>query len=88
MAEQQMYNFVTISRFPGNPGTADGTNNAARFLNPSSMWLAMRTMYSSDTSNDAIINNTIRLLTRVGSNWITTTIAGVVGNLAQGAEPT
>ncbi|HTL54454.1 MAG TPA: hypothetical protein VL361_02195 [Candidatus Limnocylindrales bacterium] len=40
MAEQQMYNFVTISRFPGNPGTADGTNNAARFLNPSSMWSA------------------------------------------------
>ena len=71
----QTYYFTTIAGQAGVIGTADGTNNQALFYRPSELVLdTAGALYVSDT-----LNNTIRKITRVGSDWVVTTIAGVPG---------
>jgi len=72
----------TIAGKAGNPGSADGTNSAARFgLAPAGDYcfgpLAVTgdgTVFVAD-----YINHTIRKVTPIGTNWVTTTIGGVAG---------
>jgi sugar lactone lactonase YvrE len=66
----------TIAGLAGPPGSADGTNNAARFAVGGGE-LAMDTagaLYFADWAN-----NTIRKIAPAGTNWVTTTIAGLPG---------
>jgi uncharacterized delta-60 repeat protein len=66
----------TIAGLPLNPGSADGTNGDARFNNPLFLTAdAAGSLYVADTGNC-----TIRKLTQVGTNWITSTIAGQAGS--------
>lgn len=67
---------TTIAGTPENPGFTDGTNSAAQFFYPSGITVDTNgNLYVSDTDN-----STIREITPVGTNWVTTTIAGSVGN--------
>jgi hypothetical protein len=67
---------TTIAGLAGNSGTADGTNSDARFLYPEGILVdASGNLYVADT-----YNYTIRKITSVGTNWVTTTIAGLAGN--------
>jgi sugar lactone lactonase YvrE len=60
----------------GYGGSADGTNGAAQFDQPSAIALdSAGNLYVADTDNF-----TIRKLTPVGTNWVVTTIAGQAGN--------
>ena len=56
----------------GSSGILDGTNTAAQFSGPYGL--------AVDSSGRLIVsdqfNNTVRLLTPSGTNWIVTTIAG------------
>ncbi|HUA37629.1 MAG TPA: hypothetical protein VMA35_04425 [Candidatus Sulfopaludibacter sp.] len=62
----------TIAGLAGNIGSADGTNNAARFYYPTDIALdSGGSLYVADA-----YNSTIRKITSVGTNWVTTTIAG------------
>ena len=62
----------TIAGLAGNIGSADGTNNAARFYYPSDIALdSGGSLYVADA-----YNSTIRKITPVGTNWVTSTIAG------------
>ena len=62
----------TIAGLAGNIGSADGTNNAARFYYPSDIALdGGGSLYVADA-----YNSTIRKITPVGTNWVTSTIAG------------
>ncbi|HXR47596.1 MAG TPA: hypothetical protein VN784_09165 [Candidatus Limnocylindrales bacterium] len=62
----------TIAGLAGNIGSADGTNNDARFYYPSDIALDRGgSLYVADANN-----NTIRRITPVGTNWVTSTIAG------------
>ena len=60
---------------PLHPGSADGTNSAARFYWP---WGV-----AVDTKGNVYVpdqgNCTIRRVTPVGTNWVVTTLAGKVG---------
>jgi hypothetical protein len=67
---------ITIAGSPGHSGGADGTNGAALFA-PGGGELAV-------DENDNLFfadygNHTIRKITLIGTNWVTTTIAGVAG---------
>jgi hypothetical protein len=65
----------TLAGQAGRPGSADGTNNAARFNGPSGVAVdAAGIVYVGDT-----FNHTIRKLARVGTNWVVTTLAGQAG---------
>ena len=56
-------------------GSTDGTNNGARFYHPSGVAVdGAGNLYVSDYLND-----TIRKVTPVGTNWVVTTIGGVAG---------
>ncbi len=67
---------TTIAGALGNSGNSNGTNNNARFYLPSSLALGPNgEIYVADSGN-----NTIRQIQRIGTDWITTTIAGSVGN--------
>jgi len=71
----QPYQWFTIAGLAGVSGSDDGTNNAARFKEPSGVAAdSAGNVYVSDT-----VNNTIRKLTPTGTNWVVTTIAGVAG---------
>lgn len=71
----QTYYFTTIAGQAGVAGSADGTNGQALFFRPSSLVLdSAGALYVSDT-----INDTIRKVTPVGSDWVVTTIAGQPG---------
>ncbi|MGA2557724.1 MAG: NHL repeat-containing protein [Verrucomicrobiota bacterium] len=65
-------NWVVSTLAGGTEGDQDGTNLAARFFGPSGV--------AVDTSGRVFVadqfNNTIRLMTPVGTNWRVTTIAG------------
>jgi len=62
----------TIAGLAGNIGSADGTNNTARFYYPSDIALDRGgSLYIADA-----YNSTIRRITPVGTNWVTSTIAG------------
>jgi hypothetical protein len=66
---------TTIAGFPNSPGSADGTNNAARFNGPSAIAVDdSGSLYVADT-----INFTVRKVTPAGTNWVVTTIAGLAG---------
>jgi sugar lactone lactonase YvrE len=66
---------TTIAGLAGSPGSADGTNSAARFNNPVSVAVDHAgNVFVSDGNND-----TIREMTLVGTNWVVTTIAGLAG---------
>jgi hypothetical protein len=59
----------------GSYGTADGTNNAARFGVPTGLTIDPQgSLYESDRSQ------TIRRIAPVGTNWVVTTLAGSPGN--------
>jgi streptogramin lyase len=67
---------TTIAGTVENSGHSDGTNLAAQFYYPSGITVDTNgNVYVSDTDNE-----TIRELTPVGTNWVTTTIAGSWGN--------
>lgn len=69
------YTFTTIAGRPGVTGSGDGTNSAARFNWPCAMTEdSAGNLYVADT-----INNTIRRMTLVGTNWVVTTLAGKAG---------
>lgn len=66
---------TTIAGLATVYGSADGTNSDARFNKPSSVAVDNTgKLYVADLFND-----TIRMLTPVGTNWIVTTIAGQAG---------
>ena len=70
-----LYFFTTIAGQFETAGSADGTNGGALFGEPTN--LAVDTngnVYVSDRSN-----NTLRKLTPMGTNWVTSTIAGLAG---------
>ena len=72
----QEYYWTTIAGLAGNPGSADGTNSAARFRAPQGLALDENlNVYVADGGN-----STIRKLTQVGTNWVATTIAGFSGS--------
>ena len=68
---------TTIAGLAGNYGSADGTNGNAQFHQPSDIALdSSGNLYVADEYND-----TIRMLTPMGTNWVVTTIAGLAGNI-------
>lgn len=67
---------TTIAGFPGLRGTSDGTGGAARFAYPAGVAVdGLGNLYVADTLND-----TIRMISPVGTNWVVTTIAGLPGS--------
>lgn len=67
---------TTVAGQPGVSGTADGTNNAARFNGPTSVTVTG----SGDLFVADVYNDTIRMLSPSGTNWVVTTIAGQAGS--------
>jgi sugar lactone lactonase YvrE len=67
---------TTIAGKAGVTGSADGTNSAVRFNNPNSIAL--------DGGGDLFVtdqyNNTVGKLTPMGTNWVSSTIGGLVGH--------
>jgi len=67
---------TTIAGLAGQAGSADGTNSAARFNLPNGVALdSAGNLYVGDGSS------TVRRLMPEGTNWVTTTIAGLAGHL-------
>ena len=67
---------TTLAGLAGSPGSADGTNSAARFYYPDGVAVdSAGNLYVSDPNND-----TIRKVTPVGTNWVVTTLAGSAGH--------
>jgi sugar lactone lactonase YvrE len=66
---------TTIAGFAGTPGNSDGVGAQARFHSPHGVAAdAAGNIYVADQDN-----HTIRKLTPQGTNWITSTIAGLAG---------
>ncbi len=65
----------TLAGLPGASGSADGTNDAARFDHPSAVAVD-NTGILFVTDN---YNQTVRKLTPVGTNWLVSTVAGLAG---------
>ncbi len=64
---------TTLAGSAHNPGSADGTGNAARLADPYGVAVDdAGNVYVADIFNDAI-----RKVTPVGTNWVVTTLAGV-----------
>lgn len=71
----------TLAGTPGVSGASDGTNNTARFFYPWGIALdGAGNLLVSDSWNHAI-----RKLTPVGTDWVVTTVAGVVSPMGFGA---
>ena len=73
----EVFTFVTSAGWPGaGPDlgmTGDGTNSAARFASPAGLCVnAANTVYVTD-------GNAIRRIAQTGTNWVVTTLAGVIG---------
>src|SRR5207248_2843247 len=67
---------TTIAGLAESSGSADGTNTDARFYSPFGVAVdAAGDVYVADSGNSAI-----RKLTPAGTNWVTTTVAGLAGN--------
>jgi sugar lactone lactonase YvrE len=65
----------TLAGLAGTLGSADGTNDQARFNRPSAIAVDISgNLYVTDN-----YNQTIRKLTGIGTNWIVSTIAGLAG---------
>jgi sugar lactone lactonase YvrE len=76
-AAPQIYDFTTIAGLATHSGSADGTNSDARFTSPSGVAVDTNgNLYVADYNN-----STIRKVTPVGTNWVTSTIAGKAGNV-------
>src|SRR6266850_1116837 len=59
----------------------DGTNNSAKFNGPAGIALdSAGTIFFAYT-----LNNAIRKVTQIGTNWVVTTIAGLAGSSNQGS---
>lgn len=72
-ASAQIYNWTTIAGLAGQPGSEDGTNAVARFRRPQGLAMDYYgNLYVADADNSMI-----RKITEVGTNWVTTTIAGL-----------
>lgn len=66
---------TTMAGLAGNPGTADGTNSAARFNFPYGVAVdSSGNVYVADLYNDSI-----RKLLPTGTNWVVSTLAGLGG---------
>jgi len=66
----------TIAGSTIGSGNADGTNTSAQFNFPAGLAVdANDNLYVADT-----FNNSIRKITPVGTNWVTTTLAGAADN--------
>jgi hypothetical protein len=66
----------TLAGLAGSPGSVDGTNSSALFNWPTAVALDQAgNVYVSDTWN-----HTIRQLSRAGTNWVSTTLAGLAGS--------
>ncbi|HWY75179.1 MAG TPA: hypothetical protein VN281_06160, partial [Verrucomicrobiae bacterium] len=64
---------TTIAGLAGSSGGTDGTNSSARFTQPFGIAIdATENLFVADSASD-----TLRKLTRVGTNWIVSTIGGV-----------
>jgi hypothetical protein len=67
---------TTIAGQAYSAGSVDGTNTDARFRSPAGVALgASGNLYVADGAND-----TIRMITPVGTNWVVTTVGGVATN--------
>lgn len=74
-AQSGAYSFSTLAGVKGTNGFADGTNSAALFDFPGGLALdSSGNLFVSD-----ILNQTIRKVSHVGTNWVVTTIAGQPG---------
>ena len=70
---------TTLAGLAGHIGSADGTNNAARFAAPSAVAVdSVGNLYVTDNGD-----YTIRKVTPVGTNWVVTTVAGLPGYIAE-----
>ena len=70
---------TTVAGLAGYAGSADGTNNDARFNYPSGITVdSAGNLYVADSSF-----NLIRKVTPVGTNWVVTTLAGPAGTQDQ-----
>jgi hypothetical protein len=68
---------TTLAGRAGISGSVDGTNSAARFDTPYGVALdGAGNLYVADT-----YNSLIRQMTRDGTNWVVTTIAGLAGSV-------
>ncbi len=66
----------TIAGSAGSPGNTDGTGTNATFFYPAGIAVdSADNLYVADSAND-----TIRKIAPAGTNWVTSTIAGVPGN--------
>jgi sugar lactone lactonase YvrE len=65
----------TLAGLAGSSGSTDGTNSYSRFRYPIGIAVAGGNLYVTDEGN-----NTIRELTLSGTNWVTSTLAGLVGS--------
>ena len=75
-ATAQIYEFTTIAGAVTITGSADGANRATRFNHPAGIAVdTTGNLYVADESN-----YTIRRVTLVDTNWVTTTIAGSAGS--------
>lgn len=69
---------TTLAGSPGLSGAADGTNSWARFLGPGGLAVGHTgDLFLTD-------NNAIRRVARVGTNWVVTTLAGMMGTYNYG----
>lgn len=74
-AQTGAYAFTTLAGLAGTSGSADGTNDEARFYFPAGVAVDNSgSLYVSD-----ILNHTIRKITPVSTKWVVTTIAGQAG---------
>ncbi|HEY5043090.1 MAG TPA: NHL repeat-containing protein [Verrucomicrobiae bacterium] len=76
---------TTIAGTTGSSGgSADGTNGAAQFSEPTSIAMdGAGNLYVTDSGN-----NTIRKLAPAGTNWVSTTIAGLANGSSGSADGT
>ena len=67
----------TIAGLAGVWGSADGTNNAARFFQPVGI--------SADAAGNLLVadsgNQTLRKISPLGTNWVVSTVAGSLGTV-------
>ena len=70
------WDVTTIAGAPGDPGSANGNGSDARFFRPYGVAVdTAGNVFVADTLNDQL-----RKLTPVGTNWVVSTIAGSAGN--------
>jgi len=67
---------TTIAGLAGSQGSADGTDSDARFYAPDGI--------AADNTGNIFVadtgNNTLRMISPVGTNWVVSTIAGLAGS--------